>query len=124
MPGKTQGDRLLDVEQAVAGLTVRVQYFSEELNTLKASHAAAMAEAQQGRREVVALQQHVDEMRRLIATASAAEIAVLQEKVAKLESSRGKAGDRAWSVVPTLLSVVVSGAISAAVAYFITRPGK
>jgi hypothetical protein len=75
---------------------------AKALDELSADQKAVLAEVNQARRE----------------------IAVLQEKVAKLEASRGKAGDRAWSVVPILISVILSGAISTAVAYFITRPGK
>lgn len=106
MPSKTLADRVLDLEKLVADLSAQVRFSAEVVDGLKAREAKS-AEA------VNALHRDTDR-----------EIAVLKEKVVKLEASRGKAGDRAWSVVPILVSVILSGAFSAAVAYFITRPGK
>lgn len=99
---KTQGDRLWELEQTVAELRAAREGMAKALDVLSVDRKATDAELQHARRD----------------------LAVLQEKVVKLESSRDKAGNRAWSVVPNISGAVVSGVIAAAVAFLVARYGK
>ncbi len=99
---KTQGDRLWDLEQTVAELRGVRAATEKALTELSADQKAAPADLNQARLA----------------------LAVLQEKVIKLESSRETAGNRAWSVVPNISGAVVGGVIAAAVAFLVARSGK
>lgn len=102
MPSKTLADRVLELERLVTDLIAQIRFSAEAIDGLKTKEAKAAETVNDLRRE------------------SERDIAVLKEKVAKLEASRGKAGDRAWSVVPN----IVGALIAAVVAFLVARYGK
>lgn len=123
---------VVEVEKLLAGIMKQLEIVTKSLDTLHAARGENTQQLNDLRREyekdVVALKKDVDELRRWSEKHGTSElkpkIDVLMEKVAKVETAQEKIGTRAWSVVPNVVGALITGTISALVAYLVAKAAK
>ena len=136
MPRKTDGEKIDELEKAVAALVERsenteahIARLTEDVKHAQQNERAALQALNDLRREhereIALLKRELGEQRKWAernGTAELkAELALLRDKFGKLEAAHERIGNRAWAVVPNVLGAVVSGTIAALVAYFVAR---
>ena len=132
MPGKTQADRILDLEQLVVEQRVQLKLLEKTVQSLQdgqsQTHAWLHDLRRAHERDVAVLGRDVEELRRHAEKSGTTElktdIVLLREKMTKVEAAQEKLGQRAWSVVPNISGAVVGGVIAAVVAFLVARLGK
>ena len=90
MPNLPHGDRIRELEKSVASQGTQQGFISKSVGELNKAREELASKVEDARRE------------------TERELAVLREKVARLETGHGKLGDRLWSVIPPLVAVVIA----------------
>ena len=110
MPRKTDGDKIDELEKLGASLTVQIASAVKELEAVFDAHSetakTVIGLQREFEKEVALLKREIEEFKRWKE----------DQKKAREEQSR-----RLWAFGPNLLAALISGLISAAVAYFVAR---
>jgi len=120
MAGKTQGDRLHDLEAIVNKMHERLSALGNAVDASNTTQKEAGESQHQADHEIVNLKALVDELRRWTQVngnnALNTDFAVLKERMGKLEAGQEKISNRFWT-----LAIVVVGAIVGAIVTFLAR---
>jgi chromosome segregation ATPase len=136
MPRKTDGERIDDLrkdlgelEKLVARILVHIENINKTLDDLNGGQKETGQKTNDLQREyekeLAVLKRDIEELCKRVEQSGSAEVksevTVLREKVARLEASRERAGNRAWSIVPNVVGAVVSGILAAIIAYYVAH---
>jgi predicted nucleic acid-binding Zn-ribbon protein len=110
MAGKTNSDKISDLEKAVATLQERIDTARREMATVKTIHAETarvLADLRrEHEREMALLKREVEDLKKW------------KDEQKKMGEERSR---RLWAFGPNIIAALIGGLIAAAVAYFMPR---
>ena len=128
MAGRTNSERIADLERTGAPFTERVDRMLRLAEAAMAAHAESAREIAALRQEVALLKLAVEKDLAAGKAERAAELALLRREVDELKSwkadekKRGEEwGRRVWAFGPNLLAAVIGGLLGAALTYLLPR---
>lgn len=94
MPSIPHGDRIRELEMLVSSQSTQIESSNKTLDSLVTFHNETVRKLEDHRRE------------------TERKIAVLEEKIAKLEGLQHKWTDRLWSIIPPALAAAIAALLT------------